>query len=319
MIISITHGQDLDGIGAQAILLRHWDINRKIELDNIELEYAIYSNFIPKLKKIVDSDLDVEELYITDLGFNTEFMAVFPLFEKLIEKGCKIYWFDHHIVDEDIKNRLKELIEVYLNNPEKCAAEIVRDYYLPDDEIATKNYLYAWDRDFAHNKIPIAKKLDNLIAFFKGDEYKEKKQQLVKLLSKGIFKDEWITTRIIEAKGVIKQQKESVHEHIEFIKIEDLGILEISFAEFGASQITRIIEDSYNGELCVGIDTRYNEVNIHSNIVNCREVAVYYYGGGHINRAGFYYNDAIKDNKINPNFLHELITTIKLNKLEESE
>ena len=70
MIVSITHGEDLDGIGSQAILLRYLQLERKIKLGDIQLEYANYSTFIKKLKII--SDNAPSEVYISDIGFNVK-------------------------------------------------------------------------------------------------------------------------------------------------------------------------------------------------------------------------------------------------------
>jgi len=316
MIVSITHGEDIDGIGAQAILLRYFKLKREIESSKIVLEYAHYSNLLEKLNRLLKNNKNPEELYISDLGFNKQFSAVFPIFHQLKNLNCKIYWFDHHIVEKKIKRRLKDSTELYLNDEKRCGAEILKDYYLPEDEIANKIALYARDRDFQLNKIPLAKKLDSLIAFYRGEEYIEQQKKLVKLMSKGVFENKWIKDQLIQLKVLIKAQKDLAVNRVKLIEIEDFGQIVVTFAELGASQITRYIETVLKKpKLFASIDSRHNEINIHSQYANCRNIAAQFNGGGHLNRAGFSYENAVENDKINQKFLDELIGIIKENKL----
>ncbi|MEJ2296801.1 MAG: hypothetical protein P8Y23_18805 [Candidatus Lokiarchaeota archaeon] len=47
----------------------------------------------------------------------------------------------------------------------------------------------------------------------------------------------------------------------------------------------------------IGIDSRFNEIIIHSDFVNCREFAKYFGGGGHEERAGFTHPDTFTKSK----------------------
>ena len=126
IIISITHEHDLDGLGSQAILKRFHDLEKK----NLVYYFAHYLDFIEKIDHILEKN--PEKLYITDLGFNDDFLAVFKNFKHAKDQGTKIFWFDHHIVEDKIQDEIRDFCEIYINDTKKCAAEIVQAHFLPE-------------------------------------------------------------------------------------------------------------------------------------------------------------------------------------------
>lgn len=299
MIISITHELDLDGLGSQAIIKRYFQTVKGMKLDEIKLLYAHYTNFIDKIKRILSARLVPEHLFITDIGFNEEFKELYPIFREIIIKKCKIFWFDHHLVDEINELRLKEVLEVYLNDPKKCGAEIVKNYYLPDDPIAKKVAEFARDIDFHTQKYPIATELQSIIAFNRGNKKNENKRKIVNLLSTGIFENDWLKEQLHESKIYDGKQLKLALNHINFLEIDNFGKIAISFADLEGSRIVSELYQNFpDMKVFVGIDSRYNEVIVYSQFVNCREFASSYNGGGHENRAGFRH-EKIFDKKVN--------------------
>ena len=163
MIVSLTHEHDLDGLGSQAIIRRYFNLSSEYRNNEIAYYYADYTNFVEKIKNILSTEPIPSHLIISDIGFNESFKEIFTIFKKVKNGGCKILWFDHHIVDESIKEELKSLIHLYVNDTEKCAAEIVKENYMKDDPIASKIAEFARDTDFRTNKHKLASKFQSIV------------------------------------------------------------------------------------------------------------------------------------------------------------
>ncbi|NVM38580.1 MAG: hypothetical protein HWN81_23525, partial [Candidatus Lokiarchaeota archaeon] len=177
MIVSVTHELDLDGLGSQAIIQRYFNHFLKKNKSKLNLHYAHYTNFIDKIREILDFKFLPEQLIISDIGFNDDFKKLFPLFKRFKEKLGKILWFDHHLIDINFKNELKKILELFINDPNRCSAEIVKDYYLPEDLIAKKIAKFSRAIDFDTKNYQIASNLQSIIAYNRGSELNEVKKK----------------------------------------------------------------------------------------------------------------------------------------------
>lgn len=306
MIVSITHEHDLDGLGSQAIIKRYLD---KFSLkEEIKFLDANYSNFVKILKVLFASYESLTKLIISDIGFNKSFRILFESFKSAKKKGCHILWLDHHIVDTSIKNRISNIIEVYINDTQKCAAEIVKEYFLPDDSVAKKIAEFARDTDFKTEMFKLASKIQLIIGYNLGPKGFQNRRMIVDLLSEGRFEDPWYDAQIHELKKWIKEETEFAIQNAKSIKIEDFGEVCISYAQIGGGKITQILHKNFSdSQAYIGIDLRYNEIIIHSNFVQCREFARYFGGGGHEDRAGFKHPHTFSDNKtLSERFIHDI-------------
>jgi len=312
MIILINHALDLDGLGSQAILKKYFDSTG----EKIKLFYAIYSDFIDKVQKAIS--LNPKQIVIADIGFNESFNKLFPLLDEGLNKAIEISWFDHHLVESKIQEQLKKGLKVYMNDPMSCSSKIVWKYFLPKNRIAQKIAKYAYDADFNEKKFPIAQNLQLVIAYNRGKN--NKLENIVDLLSKGRFEDEFINNEIVNAQKWITKQVFKIEENYRSFTIEKGKDLIISFAKFSASKISRVLEEKYpNNYFYLGFDERTNEVVIRSNHYNCRDIAKNYGGGGHTERAGFSSNKILIRNEdvnkyqlsINENFIKDFIKKLK--------
>jgi oligoribonuclease NrnB/cAMP/cGMP phosphodiesterase (DHH superfamily) len=312
MIVSLTHEHDLDGLGSQAIIQRHFNLNSDSLNGEISYFFADYTNFVEKIKTILSVESIPSELIISDLGFNDSFKEVFPIIEEAGKLGCKISWFDHHIVDASIKEEIKSLIHVYINDTEKCAAEIVKNYYLKDDPIASKIAEFARDTDFRTNKYKLASDLQSIIGYNRGAQNNQNKHEIVRLLSKGDFDNPWFMEQLNALNKWLEEESTHTLNHAIIIPVDSFGDLIVSWAKIGGGRITRILKREYIGaKAFIGIDTRNNDIIIYSDYINCREFARKFDGGGHKERAGFKYSDIFeKFDVINPSFLEAIEKTI---------
>lgn len=321
MIVSITHELDLDGLGSQAIVKRYFTNFNKINSHEILCYYAHYTNFIEIARNVLSKIPSKGRLIISDIGFNDDFRQLFPLFEKCKKKKCKIFWFDHHIVDKEIERDLKEILEVYINDPNRCAAEIIKDYYLPNDSIAIKIASFSRDIDFQTKKYINATKIQSIIAFNRGNELNKNKEKVVNLLVDGTFENEWYDEQLIKIKEWEEEQTKFALTHTKIIEIEEFGKISVSYANLGGGKIVSILKDHFpEVKLCIGIDFRYNEIIIHSDYVDCREFARNFKGGGHRNRAGFEIDKIFtENNEFSDAFLRNIIENILKFKIKKAQ
>ena len=291
MIVSITHEHDLDGIGSQAIIKRYFDLSLEDQQTDIVYIFATYVNFVEKLQNILEADELPSELIISDIGFNDSFEVLLSYFETAKKRGCKISWFDHHIVDDWIIEKLRILIHVYLNDPEKCAAEIVKINYLPNDTIAKNIAKYARDTDFRTQLFEIASNFQSIISFNRGAHNDLNKHRVVELLSQGDFENEWFSSQLEALRKWLEDESYFALEQAKLFTFEPFGDVAISWAKLGGGKITKVIKQKFpNAKAFIGIDSRHNEIIIHSDFLNCREFAREFKGGGHKERAGFKYS-----------------------------
>ena len=302
MIISITHEHDLDGLGSQAILKRFFDR----ENEELILNFAHYIDFSEKVKNSLEKS--PEKLFITDLGFNEDFLDVFKDLKKASEKGTMIFWFDHHIVDEEVKEEIKDFCKIYINDANKCAAEIVQNYFLPDDDIASKIATLAHDSDFKDYIYDISNKLQLIIEFNRGELKISEKRKIVDFLSKGMFENEWFKSQMKELKSWYDKQSKIALKNARKIALPNNQELILSFAELGGGKITDLLRKKYQNLFAyIGIDSRFNEIIIHSSNFNCRDFTKLFGGGGHRMRAGFKYDRVFKiKDDLNPLFLKDI-------------
>lgn len=312
MIILINHALDLDGLGSQAILKRYFE--KKDE--ELKLFYAIYPNFIEIIRQAIN--LKPNKIIIADIGFNESFKEIFSIFKKAVNKGIQISWFDHHLVDSRIQEQLKQILFIYLNDPKRCASQIIFDYFIPNDPIAKEIAEYAYDADFNEKKFPISQNLQMIIAH--NRENSKICEKIVDLLSKGKFNDNFIKNEIKKAQKWKDEQIIKIEENYKTYSIGNGKNLAISFAKFSASRISRTLEAKYpNNYLFIGFDERTNEVVIRSKHYNCRDIAISYGGGGHIGRAGFSSNIILIKNEetnkdqltINEEFIRDFIQKLR--------
>ncbi|MHA1669378.1 MAG: hypothetical protein ACTSV5_02245 [Promethearchaeota archaeon] len=308
MIVSLTHEHDLDGLGSQAIIKRYFNLKNIDNTSNLILLYAQYIDFSDKIKLILNSKEFPNELIISDIGFNEEFLEIFPLIKKAFTSGCRISWFDHHIVDPNVKEKIKAMTSIYVNDEKKCAAEIVQNHFLPDDDIAIRIAELSRDSDFKTKKFKLADNLQSIIGFNRGEEKLQERRYIVDLLSKGKFTHQWFDSQLKDIRFWIEEQsnlalntatKYQLDKKIEFI---------ISFSKIGGGKINDILREKYPDMFAyIGIDIRFGEIIIHSDYINCRDFAISFGGGGHEERAGFRYKQILsQDGKFIPQFIQDM-------------
>ncbi|MHA1270965.1 MAG: DHH family phosphoesterase [Candidatus Helarchaeota archaeon] len=314
-LIIISHKEDLDGIGSAAILKRYFE-----QVNNYFNYYyfSLYNNFIDLLTKAIIKNFDI--FYISDIGFNKSYL---PFLEgthnfysdhdySIIKSKIKrIIWIDHHLINQEDKVIMKSVLKDFIHETNNiCAARLVYNHLKNefgwDDKIAEEICIYAnaVDYNMITEVSDTIQRVINANQNNLGNLFK-----IVNYLSKGDFKNEWIQEQNKERLKIEKIELDRVLNNLIKLRISDLKII-IAYSEiFTTGYLIKYLYNNLDADIYLTINK--NQVSIRSHTINVREIAMEFNGGGHEFRAGFYYKDIIKNNKLNQEFIEYFKKVIK--------
>ncbi|MHA1821059.1 MAG: DHH family phosphoesterase [Promethearchaeota archaeon] len=383
-VVSISHDEDVDGIGAQAIINRYFsmlnsnliedlggsqayavfsrlfneikeskikdgeisqDADIKIELINLRTDYTSYFVYwasilaelnqnksknedeaepdgenlnklykqitgtdliecssikrtLKKLKELKEDLKDIDLLIITDLGLNDGSETLIDLLSILKENKINIAYFDHHTHGDVIKEFFKEYCVAYVNDEIQTSAEIVFEFFLPTDEVASRIAQFGADADFNRYKYPETEVFQMILNRKFSDDVLE---AMVKLFSEGNFSEPIIDKLYQEAVIWQQEQLKVFKEHT--YKFEDIKTsigkvnFIVSISKLRSERMTRILQEEFKSEVIkeqieqhvifIAINTLSWEVVLRSHNISVDKTARKLNGGGHRERAGF--------------------------------
>ena len=172
MAIIVSHRKDLDGIASAAILKRAFPGARVILIDYDDIRDAFKSLEGTK-----------EEIYVADLNIGAAEKKALGSIEK-IAKNARILWLDHHNWDPVVRKAAEKHMTLIVNR-DKCASEVVFDFFGEGDSVDAKIARFARDQDFYTKKIYDANRISDVIAARHGNM--RFLLSLVEMLSRGVF------------------------------------------------------------------------------------------------------------------------------------
>ncbi len=123
--ISITHANDIDGIGSAAL------IRMKLGIGLDRIFFTDYSREgVARVRKAVESISEANggtDLFITDLGMNKTLLGEYAQIIRAVRKGGgRAIWMDHHVWDDEALRKVASLCDVAIvgENTKYCATEI---------------------------------------------------------------------------------------------------------------------------------------------------------------------------------------------------
>jgi len=219
-------------------------------------------------------------LYITDLGLNKDIaLHVLTYLKELKSREWRIYWFDHHVWNEDLKVNVSLIVDKLIIDRSKCAAEITYEQILPNDEIAKELAQLARDMDFWLRRIELSVKLSKVLS--SGfDRYK-----LISMLAEGEFWNSRLEEVYNEA---IKREKELLKKalsRVRKVKVNDLTIAIVK-SNIPAGLIADIL--AKEGVDIIAVVSPRGTVSLRrgSSRINLIPIAEKLNGGGHPYAAG---------------------------------
>jgi len=155
----LAHRSDLDGLASHAILRRYL-MKKGKEPRHVLVEYSTVKPIFEDLEHEITEQT---EIYVADFNINKAvFDEIIALIICLIERGCKIYWYDHHRW-EGREKKLAEIVDEILVDRSKCGAKIVQEHFMKTDKISKHLATVANDYDLWKRKIPKSIKLSIFI------------------------------------------------------------------------------------------------------------------------------------------------------------
>lgn len=129
-VICLSHREDVDGLSSAVLIKAAFKAKSVILVD--------YSNLIANLQKLIESMSSSESqsepvfdrVFICDLGLSKKNEKNFiDILGKLISKGCKVTYIDHHDLNREVAAALKRLGVVLVHSSEECTSILVYNKY----------------------------------------------------------------------------------------------------------------------------------------------------------------------------------------------
>jgi oligoribonuclease NrnB/cAMP/cGMP phosphodiesterase (DHH superfamily) len=370
-VVSLSHSDDFDGIGSQAIIYRYFNelkkpipaifgnfknvlvnlvllqtdyqdylfywaaiiagITIKTEKTHLEFEKIWESTYLKlhnvenitdlknnynlvsqeskeRILKDVDLWKNIDLVILSDIGYNKTFKSLFGLLKDI---ELPLAYFDHHNHDEETREFFSKFCKVYFVDTDRCATQIVHDFFLPDDKISQNISKLGYDTDFSKYSVPNSKAIMSVISYFRKDF--NKLSNIVKNYASGINFDEslkkeyelianWENAQVEEMLNALKQfeKKTSNGKHIMIV----FGISSLRsgrsmnrLEEICSNDWVKSQKPNIDDLLLFTIDQTSMNTNIKSDSINVHKIAEHFGGGGHINRAGFRFPPVFIKNK----------------------
>ena len=245
--VSITHGDDVDGLTSGALLLRLFDAK------------VVPANYDDLDEALTSVGKDVDKLFITDLNLRE---ALLPLIEG-VRKHAEVTLIDHHPMEKSLANALKGLGVEVVHDTRDCASVLVynhfRDRLEPDaarlaayaavsdmfeDGPIASRLMDGMDRKFVQNEALM------LSAALGADQSEVFKRRILKELSVYAYPH--------QIKGVVKA---SIAQLEKIVKIKE--VVKIKAKRIGRLAVMECGDDSSTGEVAnVIMDTLLVDVGM---------------------------------------------------------
>lgn len=266
-ILSISHMEDLDGIAAQALLIRALH-----EVITVLVDYSYPSHFANILK-------DVDIAVITDLGISEHNLNQIV---NSISPETKIFWVDHHIHPSRSAFPPNVIFFHDQNAPSTCAI-LGREGFVRDRWEATLGHMATLnDKGKTHPlgdalSFAIEESLDNMPRLL----------QLSNALSSGIIPG-WIWSAAQSMRQKINKLKSSLKNSYMLLLLGDIEVMIGTEKGMTPTRICKVLSEIKMADIYIGIKVGDpSSVAIFSKSFDVEQIARHFGGGGHRSFAGF--------------------------------
>ncbi|MDM7274559.1 MAG: DHHA1 domain-containing protein [Thermoprotei archaeon] len=283
----VTHA-DLDGVGAAAAFLRILGVRPG---RGATVVYSEPYNIDETLGALEDYVEGGDLLAVTDLGLNEDVREkVVSIVERLVGKGVRVEWYDHHVWSEDDLNSLKKAGALVFVDKSTCATGVVVRYassvrgVKPDgflvelESTVCSADLWRWDNS-------LSPKLFRAVG--SREEAREWRDRVLAKFVEGILWDEELEARLQQ---YVSEELKNMEKIMETVYVKEAGQLKIVavYKTEGppANSIVGALLESRYGAHIAGIIRPNGGLSLRSKTVNVQAIAVKLGGGGHYRAAG---------------------------------
>ena len=156
MLYVVAHGIDVDGLSCHAMIERyarkndiateHYFVHHQSQGDDV-------IDVIDALEEISSKLIDGDKILIADIGYNEALLNYFLKDESQSLFKNTVSWYDHHKWPEDVKDKVKSIVDEFIVDIDLCASQIVQNRFLAEDMYAKEITKYARQHDLIDGKI----------------------------------------------------------------------------------------------------------------------------------------------------------------------
>jgi RecJ-like exonuclease len=121
VIVCLSHREDVDGISSAALIKSAFKTKSVVLVD--------YANIITSLQKFAESssmENRIDKLFICDLGLSKKNEQKFTeIVGKIISKGSKVTYIDHHDLSRETALTLKKIGVVLVHSIDECTSVLI--------------------------------------------------------------------------------------------------------------------------------------------------------------------------------------------------
>ncbi|GAB4313168.1 MAG: hypothetical protein Kow0069_14190 [Promethearchaeota archaeon] len=304
--VSVTHGEDLDGLAAQALFANYWEgvLGRRI----VEFHRENYATAAGRLRDLAGRLVGEFTVVLTDLGFNEEFGE--PLAQLAGRQGVRVVYFDHHEPTRRAEGALRDVgVRCYASPDEFCAAATVQRVLLPGDPHAKFLAREASASDLRANQSRANLGLSRTIgAIASRDVRDERLGRIVDVLREPSFYDDpWLWNLVREYERAHAREASELRERARFYEVTGDDGTPVALVAWTWSDLvstgdqTRLLQEWFGegGQVGRG-DGRAPDLFVAFNSngkasfrsaspdrLDAAKLAAAFGGGGHADRAAF--------------------------------
>lgn len=287
-VLIFSHEADLDGVYSAAIGLIRYPQAMTVFLGYGRENFEKMGNFV---YSATHYGKECGLVIIADLGFNDDAIdACRRMFDNVVHNGWKIMWVDHHPWSQAAIDTVRQYGElVHDASGQKCAADLMYERLLPENDLAAKLADMAHTMDF-FTKDQYLTPITEMIKYYQNlPDFYDRLSNLTHKSAKGIL---WDVEMQTDYAKYVKLRDEAQVQALAATEVKEIGSIKVAYVP--ASPYLQSSLFSENIFAATGADlvlfySNKGKVSIRrsNDRVSCRLVAASLPdGGGHDYAAG---------------------------------
>lgn len=290
-IAVITHGSDIDGIGSAALIKMKYSVDSK-NIFFSDLSGTMTRDIIKEVGKMKRRTI----LFITDVSPSGNLENFEKLLKSIKKKGGHIFWFDHHVWNEDAIIRLTSSCDLAVvgENNSFCATEITRKELALNDAFTEEFTKIVHYSDF--NLTPKNKRWQKLIKIYTlgisyynmitRDQFQKRQNALRKVLTT-LSKRKFFDKSMLNASKTFERLNDT-RTRLMLKTLTIRGNIAIGFSsEINATYGCGAIIKKAKTDVGIYVNPDRGKVHLRSVRSDISKLAEAFGGGGHPHAAGF--------------------------------
>jgi len=285
--ISVTHGEDLDGLASQVLIKRHWEA---IGGQNLEFYRESYDTLGDQLENLVSRTWMQAQFCFTDLALNPKYEGV--LIQLIAGNGGNsVIVYDHHAGTRQIQEDLNEHppVRAVTGPDETCTTWLVQQELFPRNPQAMFLAEEARHSDLQdEGQRDENRQLSRLISATAAQDVHDDTLGMIAgiLAQPNFYRNRWLRKQMAKAQESYNTAMASL-----VINREKMSSLWVGWSvcdQISTGEVAREILHKDPTDIAIGLDSRGKiSIKTRNPTISARKIAEMWGGGGHEDRASF--------------------------------